>query len=73
MCNSYSVTKAMLKEGKRAGLVQALTDGPEVWKLIRPTLPGPVISAEVKVAAAREDTREIPSAGSADLPDLPRE
>ena len=43
MCNSYSVTKAMLKEGKRAGLLRALADGPEIWKLIRPTMPGPVI------------------------------
>lgn len=44
MCNSYSVTKAMLKEGKRTGLMRSLTDGPDVWKLIRPTMPGPVIS-----------------------------
>lgn len=43
MCNSYSVTKAMLKQGKRAGLMDSLTDGPDVWKLIRPTMPGPVI------------------------------
>lgn len=44
MCNSYSVTKAMLKQGRRAGLLRGLTDGGEAWKLIRPTMPGPVIS-----------------------------
>jgi putative SOS response-associated peptidase YedK len=44
MCNSYSVTKAMLKQSKRAGLFRGLTEGEEVWKLIRPTMPGPVVS-----------------------------
>jgi len=43
MCNSYSVTKAMVKEAKRAGRLRPLMDGEEDWKLIRPTLPGPVM------------------------------
>ena len=46
MCNSYSVTKAMLKESKRAGNFRPLIDGEDDWKLIRPTLPGPVMHAE---------------------------
>lgn len=36
----------MLKEGNRAGLMDSLTDGPDVWKLIRPTMPGPVIMGQ---------------------------
>jgi putative SOS response-associated peptidase YedK len=56
MCNSYSVTKAMLKESKRAGKSPAIFDGGEDWKLIRPTLPGPVFA---KAAAGEDLVAEI--------------
>jgi len=46
MCNSYSVTKAMVRETRRAGLMRPLMDGEDDWKLIRPTMPGPVMRAE---------------------------
>lgn len=46
MCNSYSVTKAMLKQSKRAGSFRPLIDGEDDWKLIRPTLSGPVMRAD---------------------------
>ncbi len=43
MCNSYSVTKAMVKAAKRAGRLLPLMDREDDWRLIRPTLPGPVM------------------------------
>lgn len=43
MCNSYSVTKAMLKQAKRAGQMRDLIYSEADWRLIRPTLPGPVM------------------------------
>lgn len=46
MCNSYSVTKAMVKEALRDGRMRPLMDGEDDWKLIRPTMPGPVMRAE---------------------------
>ena len=46
MCNSYTVTKAMLKESKRAGRLCDLIDGEEDRSLIRPTLPGVVMLAD---------------------------
>jgi putative SOS response-associated peptidase YedK len=46
MCNSYSVTKAMLKQSKRAAGFRPLIDGEDDWKLIRPTLPGPVLRTD---------------------------
>lgn len=46
MCNSYAVTKQMLKQAKQAlRLSELVADWEEDWRLIRPTLPAPVVTA----------------------------
>ena len=46
MCNSYSVTKVMLKLALRSGRNRPLMDGEGDVKIIRPTLPGWVLRTD---------------------------